>query len=286
MNRRTFLYSSLYSIAGLLLPNPANAEPSPQTDVCVMKNDEITTEATGFKYFEHYHQLSIPVAALIQPPDDGIKVRTTVIDQGSYDPKGRALPGFTGHSHAVSFTKDELSRIAQGEKNVMIRVLSPLGNFAHEFFFTAPKSALIKVQRGKLAGPKAELCLVKLSEISAESTDSPFFEHYHQLAIPVASLIQPPATGIVVKTSPVDQGSFDQETLSKFAASSGLDAAKLQRHSHSVALTRSDLSRIADGEKNVEIRVISPNKNYVHNFFFTAPPSLLVKVRRAREKQK
>jgi hypothetical protein len=127
-------------------------------------------------------------------------------------------------------------------------------------------------------------CLVDVTHIGSESHDSPFFEHYHVLALPLASLLVQPAQGIVVKTSPVDQGSYDAAAFEAFIAASGLDKRQLQHHQHDVAITKNQLERIAAGEKDVELRVISPNGNYIHNFLVTAPPSVLVKVRKARRR--
>ena len=47
--------------------------------------------------------------------------------------------------------KDLYHDIASGEKQVKISVLTPKGNFAHNFFFTAPSSALIKIARAREA---------------------------------------------------------------------------------------------------------------------------------------
>jgi hypothetical protein len=121
---------------------------------------------------------------------------------------------------------------------------------------------------------------MRQSEFTAENTDSPFYEHFHQLSIPTKSLYQPPADGIVVKTSPVDQGSYDIEGFKKFISSSGLNPEVLRKHDHEVKITREQLERIASGEKSVEIRVISKKGNYVHNFIITAPPSALAKIRK------
>jgi hypothetical protein len=127
------------------------------------------------------------------------------------------------------------------------------------------------------------LCLVRESEIHTESVDTPFYEHFHTLAIPVSALISPPQEGITVTTSVVDQGSYDVSGFKKFIASSGLKADSLQSHSHPVKITQDQLQRIANGEKDVEIRVISKAGNYVHNFLVTAPRSAIVKVQKGRK---
>jgi hypothetical protein len=133
-----------------------------------------------------------------------------------------------------------------------------------------------------VAPAEAITCLMHQAEFSLENTDSPFYEHFHHLSIPTQALIKPPAEGIVVKTQPVDQGSYDVEGFNKFIASSGLKAEVLRKHDHEVKISRELLERIAGGEKSVEIRVISKAGNYVHNFIVTAPPSALAKVRKFR----
>lgn len=162
MNRRFFILSGIASGSLFSLFNKAVGAPSDDAAAkvaCLMKQDEITAEATGFTRYEHFHQLSIPLAVLINPPAEGFKIRCSMLDQGSLDEeafnkfiKETGLdPSLRYHSHQVSFTREELDRIASGEKDVKIRVLSPKGNFAHEFFFTAPRSALIKIKRGREA---------------------------------------------------------------------------------------------------------------------------------------
>ena len=124
------------------------------------------------------------------------------------------------------------------------------------------------------------VCLMHSSEMSVESTDSPFFQHFHQLTLPVRALIELPKDGIIVKTSSVDQGSYDVAGFDKFIKSSGLNADLLRKHDHSIQINRNQLLQIAQGQKNVEIRVISKSGNYVHNFLITASPMVLAKVRR------
>jgi hypothetical protein len=123
------------------------------------------------------------------------------------------------------------------------------------------------------------LCVRLASEFSAENTDSPFYEHFHQLSVPVAALMNPPQDGIVVKTLPVDQGSYDIAGFNKFIASSGLKADSLRSHDHDVRISNEQLIRIAQGEKDVEIKVISQKGNYVHNFFITASPMVLATIK-------
>ena len=129
----------------------------------------------------------------------------------------------------------------------------------------------------KKPDPAAD-CLMRLSEISTENIDSPFFEHFHRLAIPISSLIKPPQEGLILKTGLMDMGSYNAQ---EFEAS-GLNAKTLLPHIHEVAVTQNQLDRIATGEKDVEIRVITKKGIYVHNFFVTAPPSALIKVRKGR----
>jgi len=150
------------------------------------------------------------------------------------------------------------------------------------------KSVLASLATGMpsaFAENSSEVCVMRASEFSTENTDSPFYKHFHQLSIPVAALIKPPVKGIVVKTLPVDQGSYDLEGFKKFIASSGLNAEALLRHDHEVAISSAQLIRIAQGEKDVEIKVISKKGNYVHNFFITASPMVLAKIRKQKSSE-
>lgn len=140
----------------------------------------------------------------------------------------------------------------------------------------------IAYKRAHAAIPSSP-CLMKLSEFVVETSETPFFEHYHQLVIPVSALVDPPRGGLVVKTTPIDAGSYDVEGFQKFVASSGIDEKSLKTHSHDVTLTAAQLDRIGRGERDVEVRVISKNGNYVHNLLVTAPPSALVKVRKHKK---
>ncbi|MGZ3769160.1 MAG: hypothetical protein ACXVCP_06635 [Bdellovibrio sp.] len=123
-------------------------------------------------------------------------------------------------------------------------------------------------------------CADAIVGLAAESLDSPFFEHFHQLVIPVEALIRIPKNGIQLKTTPVDAGSYDNEQLEKFLKESKLDREKLLTHTHDVFIDQTALDRIAKGEKNVEVRVISGRGNYVHNFMFTASPAIKAKIKR------
>ncbi len=160
MNRRLFMFSGLASGLTLSFVNKSFALPvAPPPPECLLKVDEITAEATGFTRYQHFHNLSLPVSVLIAPPEAGFKIRTSILDQGSLDEAAFAQfiketgidPSLRYHSHLVSFTKEDLGRIASGEKEVKIGVLTPMGNFAHNFFFTAPPSALVKIKRGRQA---------------------------------------------------------------------------------------------------------------------------------------
>lgn len=128
---------------------------------------------------------------------------------------------------------------------------------------------------------KAEAtCTPNLEALLVESSDSPFFEHYHQLLLPVAALIKPPAAGLRLNTTVLDRSSYDVAAFENFVASSKLQRENLLNHSHEVLIGPRELHRIGNGEKSVEIRVISPAGNYVHNFKITALASTLVKVRK------
>ena len=142
----------------LLFAKTSGAAPAVATETCAPTLDSVTAEATYFARYEHFHILAIPVSILISPPETGYKVRTSTLDQGSLDVKalkqfteetGLDYEGLKNHSHEVRFTQTELERIASGEKEVKITVKTPKGNLAHEFFFTAPRSALVKIQRAR-----------------------------------------------------------------------------------------------------------------------------------------
>lgn len=141
--------------------------------------------------------------------------------------------------------------------------------------------------RDALAAPLADVpCYLHTDEVTAESVDSPFYEHFHQLTIPLSALLNPPAQGVTIRSSPVDQGSYDVEAFEKFILESHADEKALQRHQHDVLITEDQLRRLAGGQPAVEIRVISKNGNYVHNFLITAPQSALVKVRKVQQAAK
>ncbi|MCC6137886.1 MAG: hypothetical protein IT287_04590 [Bdellovibrionaceae bacterium] len=158
MSRRLFL--STAAIAALTMKSySAESNTTPPDDPCIPDLDSISAEATGSLRYVHFHRVSIPVSALIDPPQEGFEVRTTTLDQRSLDEV--ALMKFlkeTGlkekdiryHSHSVKITQAQLEQIAQGEKNVEVIVKTPKGNYGHTFFFTASQSVLIKIQRARL----------------------------------------------------------------------------------------------------------------------------------------
>lgn len=166
MNRRHFVLTGVFSGLAWTVACASKAVaqiqsgPKNTTDSCELRMDYVTAEATYFSRYEHFHILAIPISELVNPKPEGFKVRTSSLDQGSLDE--RAFEQFikeTGldgaslrhHSHEVSITKDELERIATGEKNVKITVPTPKGNLAHHFYFTASRSALVKIQKQRRA---------------------------------------------------------------------------------------------------------------------------------------
>jgi hypothetical protein len=160
MNRRNFILTGVLSGVALTTAKSALAAPASlnKEDLCVMKMDHVTAEATYFARYEHFHILAIPISVLINPPAEGYKVRTSPLDQDSLDEKafaefikdsGLDASSLRLHSHEVSFSQAELERIASGEKEVKITVLTPKGNVGHHFFFTAQRSAIVKIQRGR-----------------------------------------------------------------------------------------------------------------------------------------
>lgn len=124
------------------------------------------------------------------------------------------------------------------------------------------------------------LCPTPLAYLRCESQDSPFFQHYHQLLLPVAALIKPSSEGIVIKSSSIDKDSYDTNEFDQFILKSGLDKKNLEVHSHDVFISYQQLQEIRSG-KTVEIRVISKAGNYVHNFILKATPSTLATIKKA-----
>jgi hypothetical protein len=125
----------------------------------------------------------------------------------------------------------------------------------------------------------AQTCSDAIIGIAVESSDSPFFEHYHQLVIPASVLIKIPEEGVRLVTTPVDSGSYNEDQLDQLVKQTRLNKEKLQTHSHEVFIDKASLERIAQGEKNVEIRVISASGNYVHNFIVNSSPAILAKIK-------
>jgi hypothetical protein len=160
MNRRHFLKSAALAGTALTMANKSlAAEATAKNDeTCLIRMDQVTAEATYFARYEHFHILAIPLSVLMAPSDKGFTTRTSSLDQASLDEKAfnefikeTGLDGdsLRTHSHSVTFTKDELERIASGEKEVKITVMTPKGNLAHYFFFTASRSALVKIKSGR-----------------------------------------------------------------------------------------------------------------------------------------
>ncbi len=131
----------------------------------------------------------------------------------------------------------------------------------------------------------AALCVEHTGEFSVETQDSPFFEHFHFLTIPLKALQQPPVDGVTLKTTELDQGSYDLDGFKAFIEKSRLDPKALLTHSHDVKISQAQLLAIAAGEKNVEVRVISAAGNYVHNFLITASPMTLATLRKHAAKE-
>ena len=121
-----------------------------------------------------------------------------------------------------------------------------------------------------------------LDFISAEATYHSRYEHFHLLSIPVAVLIEAPTAGYKVRTTPLDQGSLEEAAFMQFIKESGLSEEGLRHHSHEVNFTHDELVRIGRGEKEVEIKVMTPCGNLGHRFYFTATQSAVIKVKRAK----
>lgn len=122
-------------------------------------------------------------------------------------------------------------------------------------------------------------CIMHTGDLSVETQESPFFEHFHFLSIPVEALVNPAEAGIILTTTPLDQDSYDVDGFKKFIASSGLNEKNLLVHTHDVKLSKDQLQAIASGQKDVEVRVISQKGNYVHNFKITASPMILATIK-------
>ena len=122
-------------------------------------------------------------------------------------------------------------------------------------------------------------CVMHTGDLAVETQESPFFEHFHFLTIPMSALANPPDAGIVLTTTPVDQDSYDVDEFKKFIASSGLNEKNLLVHTHDIKLSKEQLQAIASGQKDVEVRVISQKGNYVHNFKITASPMVLATIK-------
>lgn len=122
----------------------------------------------------------------------------------------------------------------------------------------------------------------ELDAIQIESEGQvPFFEHYHQILVPVAALVDPPAEGITLVTSPMDQGSYDQAGYDA-TFTKPQDKLNFQHHKHPVFISQQQLQQIASGAREVLVQVYSKNTgNHVHDFKITASRSALIKTQRA-----
>jgi hypothetical protein len=91
------------------------------------------------------------------------------MDRGSFDRVGcekfakennQSIDALQNHPHEVWITRDQLIRIASGEKNVEVvvnyRDENKKGIPAHIFFVTAPPSALAAVK--EFAGTRVAVC--------------------------------------------------------------------------------------------------------------------------------
>lgn len=149
------------------------------------------------------------------------------------------------------------------------------------FLKSAAVGSVVLVGKEALATSAETTCLPGLDHVSAEATYFARYEHYHLLSIPVSVLISLPAKGYTTRTSTVDQASLDMEAINQFIKETGMSDS-LKTHSHKVEFSQDDLKRIAAGEKEVEITVLTPKGNLAHRFYFTASPSALARIKRAR----
>lgn len=144
---------------------------------------------------------------------------------------------------------------------------------------TTSRRDFISLASTLLSPAKDVPCIMHTGDLAVETQESPFFEHFHFLSIPLEALVKPPEAGIVLTTTPVDQDSYDVDGFKKFIASSGLNEKNLLVHTHDIKLSKDQLQAIASGQKNVEVRVISQKGNYVHNFRITASPMILATIK-------
>ncbi len=162
MNRRQFISTAVLSMATIRsFGAQSSSSVSAKQNQCIPNLDYISTESTHFQVYEHYHRLSIPISALILPPSGGVTVKTSMLDQSSLDKKKytnfieqtkRKFESLINHDHEFVITQEQLERIASGEREVEVKLLSPIGNLTHIFYFTASKSALIKINRARKSG--------------------------------------------------------------------------------------------------------------------------------------
>lgn len=150
---------------------------------------------------------------------------------------------------------------------------------------TTSRRDFLSLASSLVAPSKDVPCVMYQGNLSVETQDSPFFEHFHFLSIPLEVLVKPPESGIVLTTTPLDQDSYDVDGFKKFIASSGLNEKNLLVHTHDIKLSKDQLQAIADGQKDVEVRVISQKGNYVHNFRITASPMILATIKKRTMKK-
>lgn len=119
-------------------------------------------------------------------------------------------------------------------------------------------------------------CMRALEGVDAETNEANGFSHYHQLIIPVESLVNPPANGIILTTGRMDLGSYDQDGLAVFAKNRHIEIPALETHDHVVKISLAQLREIASGKKNVEIKIFERDGlTFAHNCLVTAPRSVL-----------
>lgn len=141
LSRRLFFFSGIGALASLAFrPKFAVA--------CNNLDENVYAESTLWFKYMHFHKLEIPLAALISPPADGLKVKTSNVDQSIFDP-GLAEIGLANHDHKLLISATELERIASGEKNVALNAYLKDGRVTHKFLVSAPGSIVAKVKKAR-----------------------------------------------------------------------------------------------------------------------------------------
>ncbi len=102
MNRRNFLMSAgTVALTVTALPKIAGAAaPADAGNPSVVRPDGLVTRSTGYFFFNHSHELVIPMDLLKNPPAAGVTLST-----------GKAA----FHSHSVELTREHLADIATGK---------------------------------------------------------------------------------------------------------------------------------------------------------------------------